>query len=194
MSISATGNNYISQDTIDAWMASKLDDAYADMRTGMDTSRHRVDAEKALNHVKSLFAQMKNDGTDASEVTAAVNDTIKQFGDEFPDVEKALGRIADTLNKRQADAVAASERPTRDFLGNEVPPTHRPEPVHIDSKDLENWITTMTDAVDGLSQDDHLGMLNLNQLNSHINQTEQIASALIDSRNKNLDSIINRIG
>ncbi len=88
MSISATGNNYISQDTIDAWMASKLDDAYADMRTGMDTSRHRVDAEKALNHVKSLFAQMKNDGTDASEVTAAVNDTIKQFGDEFPDVEK----------------------------------------------------------------------------------------------------------
>ncbi len=52
----------------------------------------------------------------------------------------------------------------------------------------------MTDAVDGLSQDDHLGMLNLNQLNSHINQTEQIASALIDSRNKNLDSIINRIG
>ncbi|MEI9941477.1 MAG: hypothetical protein WDO69_30015 [Pseudomonadota bacterium] len=202
MSIGATGSNYISHDSIDAWMEMKLDDAYGEMRAGMDTSGHRTDAEKALNGIKSQLLQSKTNGKDASEVTAAMHQAIDEFGDEFPDVKKALEGFVETLDKRSADAFKAAESPTytsgTDADGNqitvEVPPSHSPAPVYIDTKEVDDWTTGIGNAVDGLGKDDQLGLLNLNQLNSHINQTEQIASALMDSRNKTLDSIINRIG
>jgi len=202
MSISATGSSYISHDTIDAWMEMKLNDAYTDMRAGMDTSGHRTEAEKALNGIKNQLLQMKTDGKDASEVTAAMHQAIEQFGDEFPDVKKTLEGFVATLDQRAADATKAAESPTYettyDADGNpvyiEFPPTHCPAPVHLEDKEIETWTGSIGDAVDGLGKDDQLGLLNLNQLNSHINQTEQIASALVDSRNKSMDSIINRIG
>ncbi|MEI9954015.1 MAG: hypothetical protein WDO74_34815 [Pseudomonadota bacterium] len=201
MSISATSSNYISQDTIDTWMQTKLGDAYSDIRKGMDTSGHRTDAEKALNDIKNKLLQMKTNGKDASEVTAAMNKAIEQFSEEFPDVKKVLQGFADTLNQRAADARQAAESPQSGWEthGEESvyvthPPTHHPEPVHIDEKEIDSWTTGITDAVDALSKEDQLGLLNLNQLNSHIGQTENIASALMDSRNKVIDGIINRIG
>jgi len=202
MSISATSSSYISHDTIDAWMQSKTEEAYSDMRAGMDTSGHRTDAEKALNGIKNQLLQMKTNGKDASEVTDAVNEAIEQFGDEFPDVKEALAGLAETLNGRAKDAHDAAEAPTQipttDDQSNttwtEGPPTHCPKPVYASEKEIDAWTSGITDAVDGLGKDDQLGLLRLNQLNSHINQTEQIASALIDSRNKTMDSIINRIG
>jgi hypothetical protein len=202
MSISSTGSNYISPDTIDAWMAMKTEDAYGQMRAGMDTSGHRTDAEKALNGIKNQLLQMKTNGKDASEVTAAIHQAIDQFGDEFPDVKTTLEGMASTLDARADAAAQAANSETvvesTDADGNPIvfhfPATHQPGPVQLDSKEIDAWTSSIGDAVDGLGKDDQLGLLNLNQLDSHIKQTEQVGSALIDSRNKTLDSIINRIG
>ncbi len=70
-----------------------------------------------------------------------------------------------------------------------------PRAIHSIEQFVDGRIDIGRSANDGWREkDDQLGLLKLNQLNSHINQTEQIASALIDSRNKSMDSIINRIG
>ena len=78
-----------------AWMQMKTSDAYSDIKDGMDTSGHRTDAEKALNGIKNQLLQLKTNGKDASEVTAAVH---QQFRRRRADGE--LGRRAVALVER----------------------------------------------------------------------------------------------
>ena len=199
MSINATGDSYISDATFDAWMETKLNDAYTDMRKGMDVSTQRGDAQKALNEIKNQLLQMKTNGKDAHDVTAAMHAAIDKFSEAFPDVKKTLGEFADTLDRRGADAAAAAaaaSAPHFDQYGCWVVPLTpvSPDPVKLDEKEIDNWTKAIGDTVDAFGKEDQLGLLSLNQLNSHINQTENIRSALSDSRNKTTDAIINRIG
>jgi len=199
MSISASGSNYISNANYDDWLQSKLEDAYGEIRQGMDVSGHRTDATKALNTIKNELLQMKTNGKDASEVTAAIHQAIEEFGEEFPDVKKALGEFADSLDQRAKAAIDASNLPTTEFDSSNdtvrvVPPTHIPEPVKLSDKEIDDITNSIKDTVDGFGKDDQLGLIHLNQLNSRINQTENLFSSLSDSRNKTIDAIINRIG
>ena len=61
MSINASGTNYMSNATILEWMESKSENLYEKMRTSMDQSNTRVDAEDALNDIKAKMAESESE-------------------------------------------------------------------------------------------------------------------------------------
>jgi len=199
MSISATGSNYISNATYDAWLESKLSDSYGEIGQGMDVSGHRTDATKALNALKNDLLQLKTNGKDASEVTAAVRQVVDEFGEEFPEIKKALGGFADSLDQRAKDAIDASNLPTTEYdpatgTTKENPPTHIPAPVKLGDKEIDDITNSIKDTVDGFGKDDQLGFIHLSQLDHNVNNAENTYSAQLESRNKTIEAIINRIG
>ena len=184
MSISTPSTSYISHDTIDAWMQMKVGDAYSEMREGMDVSGSRADAEQALNGIKAKLAEAKNNGgkTDGN-LSEEVTNVLQEFG-AVPGVKEALNPILE---------VASDEHVSSTTGGGSGTTTALP-PIKLSSAQVDAWTSAINDTVDALGKQDQLGMIHLNALNSHINQTEQLASALIDSRNKTTEAIINRIG
>ena len=182
--MSITPTSYMSHDFIDAWMESRTEDAYANMREGMDASGHRNDAEKALNDIKGALAEQKKHGSHASlAFEEEVNAVIGQYGD-VPGVREALEPIRVALGDANVSSTNGTGPVTSVSSG----------PIKLDGGDIDNWSKGISDCVDYLSKQDQLGMINLGQLNSEINRAEQTASALKDSRNKTAEAIINRIG
>lgn len=183
MSISATGS-FISQDTIDEWMQAHVSDAYSEMRTGMDVSGHRSDAESALNNIKAKLAAAKNNGgqTDG-HLADDMQNALDQYGD-VAGVKEVLGAMLSTVSDEHVVKATNDDVDARQDM----------PPIKLSGQQVDDWTNQISDVVDGLGRDDQLGMIHLNTLTSHINQAEQLATAIEDSRSKTLDAIINRIG
>jgi hypothetical protein len=174
----------MSHDFIDAWMESRTEDAYKNMRDGMDASGHRSDAEKALNDIKATLAAQKTQGSYASPTfEEQVNAVIAQYGD-VPGVAKALEPLRQALGDANVSSTNGTGEVTSESSGA----------IKLSGGDIDNWSKAISDCVDYLGKQDQLGMINLGQLNSEINRAEQTASVLKDSRNKTAEAIINRIG
>jgi hypothetical protein len=144
---------------------------------------------------------MKTNGKDASEVSVAIHAAIDKYGDEFPEVKKALQPFADTLDQRASDA--ASSVRTVNMNSRIYFATHGtmsatisapPPEVNLDNDEIDAWSHAIGDTVDGLGKADQLGLINIQEFNAEINQAKQTASALLDSVEKAANSIINHIG
>ncbi len=194
MSISAT--NFISSSSLEAWMEQKTDDLYGSLRGAMDTSNDRADAEKALNKIKADLVDAGKSGAEPSAIRKEMQDAIDKYKDEFPAVADALQPKLNILN----DRITASHTPVtsgywQDSHKGRVWVAQSPPvpPAKITTDDAKDWGVAIGDAVDGLGKDDQLGMINIQEFNSQINQTKQIASALLDSMDKSTNAIIGHI-
>jgi archaellum component FlaC len=193
MSISAT-TNYMSSDTIEAWMEQKTEGLYGGMQDAMDVSNRRADAEEELNKIKSMLVDGK--GKDTSDVRDEINAALTEYKD-VPEVVTTLQPIAEQLLQQYNDAADASSTPGVATSGTVISagsssPTKIV--VHLDSTSADNWSKSIGDTVDALGKQDQLGLINIQELNSQISQAQQIASALIDSANKSADTIVSHIG
>jgi hypothetical protein len=211
MSINAT-TNYMSSSTIEAWMETKTEDLYGNMGAAMDESNTRADAEDALNKIKADIVNLQKSGQDAAPLQAEMNDALNKYGD-VPEVAQFLQPIADELNQRMgAASLAAANPPQTGYVdpnerrvvlngGAPEPPTPLPtadaprprENVTVSSDDSDRWTKQVDSAVDGLGKKDQLGLINIQEFNSQINQTKQIASALMDASDKSAQAIISHI-
>ncbi|MEP7053003.1 MAG: hypothetical protein ABJB12_21745 [Pseudomonadota bacterium] len=190
MSINAS-TNYMSSSSIEAWMEQKTEDLYGSMRGAMDTSNTRADAEQALNNIKAAILNAQKNGTDARELQTAIADTLKQYGD-IPEVIKVLTPIETDLTQRIAKA-DGPQTYGKDFYQRTIQPKPGQIPVKLEKGDSDNWTQEINDTVDGLGKQDQLGMINIQEFNSQINQTKQIASALMDAADKAANAIISHI-
>jgi hypothetical protein len=68
-----------------------------------------------------------------------------------------------------------------------------PKSVKISSDDVEPWTNRLDDTVSDLGKKDQLALINIQEINSEINQAKQTASALMDSADKSANAIINHI-
>jgi hypothetical protein len=198
MSISAT--NYLSSSSIDAWMEQKTDTLYGQMRDSMDTSNRRTDAENALNDIKAKLLAAKDSGGDAADVRAAITETLAEYKD-VPEVAQVLQPLAKTLTDKYVAAAnqPAPPQPTNSGGIAHASPPHPPAltaapQVKLASDEIDHMTTDIGNTVDGLGKQDQLGLINIQELNSEINQTKQIASALLDASSKSADAIISHIG
>jgi hypothetical protein len=219
MSINASGTNYMSNASILEWMELKTERLYAQMRDSMGESNTRVDAEDALNDIKARMADLKASGADASPLRDQINETIKKYGAEFPEVGQVLQPIEDELSTRIEEAQLHQQQPN---------PTRQPQPtdrtsstssppagaggetvgkhtealpdkvelphVKISSEDAERWTNQITEKVDTLGKQDQLGMVHLQDINAQLNRAKDIASALMASADKASDNIVAHIG
>jgi len=203
MSITAT--NYLSSSSIDAWMEQKTDSLYGQMRDSMDTSNRRADAENALNDIKAKLLAAKDSGSDADEVRAAINNALAEYKD-VPEVRETLQPLADTLTTKYQAAIDAAKgwvgtlpnngsgaHGTYNYSQPSHTAPHDPAPVKLSKDEVDDMTKTVGDAVDGLGKQDQLGLINIQELNSEINQAKQIASALLDASSKSADAIISHI-
>jgi hypothetical protein len=194
MSISAT-SDYMSSFTIESWMEQKTDGLYGDMGQSMDVSNRRADAEEELNKIKDMTAAAK--GKDGNALLAEVNSALSQYSD-IPEVVTALQPMADGLTAQSQTANEKNMTPGVAVSGTAVSSgsgsTTTGAPFNVASADSDNWIAGIGHSVDALGKQDALGLIDIQEFSSEINQSKQIASALLDSTNKTSDSIINHIG
>jgi hypothetical protein len=215
MSISAT-SNYMSNADILVWMENKTDGLYGQMRDAMDVANTRTDAESALDDVKALIGNCKNDGSDCKAIHDLVNEVIAKYPN-VPEVSQALQPIADKLNALYgtsdpvnvppADSTVTTAAPlnpnttisinsnvTLHTPSTNTPANHQLPEVPLNGGDADSWIKQIGDKVDVLGKQDQLGLINIQEFNSQLNQTKQTASALMDAADKAASSIINHIG
>jgi hypothetical protein len=190
MSITAS-TNFMSSSTIEAWMESKTDDLYGNMRDAMDVSNTRAEAEQALNEIKAEILNAQKNGTDARELQKDLAATVKRYPD-LPELAKVLGPIDKDLTER----IAKADGPQTygpSWASITVQPKPGQIPVTLSQGDSDTWTKEIGDTVDGLGKQDQLGLINIQEFNSQINQTKQIASALMDASDKAANSIISHI-
>src|ERR1041384_2094631 len=106
MSVNPT-TNFMSNEYILTWMEQKTEGIYGKMRTAMDTSDGRAHAEEALNQIKSKIADAQANHTDGALLRADIDEVIKKYGAEFPEVQTTLQPVLDELDKRYAAALDA---------------------------------------------------------------------------------------
>lgn len=187
MSNNVSGSNFISNSEILTWMQKKTDGIYGHMRDAMDTSNNRAHAEDALNDIKNQLLQMKTNGKDATEVNAAIHDTVAKYAEEFPEIGKCLQGFADELDERFAAEAAKDIVPHFNGAWLTFDP---PKPVTLDEKKIDDWTKAIGDKVDALGKQDQLGLINIQEFNAQLNQAKQTASALMDAADKTANSII----
>ena len=180
-------------------MEGKTEDLYGQMRGAMDSSNTRADAEEKLNQLKAEIIDATEHGSDATQLQSDLNDALAQFKD-VPELVKVLQPIADDLNSRIAAANDAAAHPSIPVAGNShhsISSTSSaavapgiPEPVKLTQANSDDWSKAIGDTVDGLGKQDQLGLINIQEFNSQINQTKQIASALLDAADKAANAII----
>jgi hypothetical protein len=194
MSINAT-SNYMSNADIMAWMETKTDDLYGNLRESMATADARADAESTLNGIKSQLSDLKSNGKDITEVREAIDGAIKQYGTEFPEAGKALAELGANLDAKSAEAIRAAWVPGgTDTDGNPQPGYQGPtQPVKLSSDEIDRFSKPLGDAVDVLGKKDQLSMINIQEINALLNQAKQTASALMDAADKSANVIINHI-
>jgi septal ring factor EnvC (AmiA/AmiB activator) len=188
MSIYATSSNYISNASIQEWMEKRTDALYGKMRDAMDTSTERAKAEDQLNDLKSQILELKTNGKDTSELRTEMHAVLDKYGAEFPEVGKALTDLTTTLEGKYAEALQAAKV---SIFGMQV---GVPAPVKLGPDEIDNWSQKIGKVVDGLSKQDELGMLDIQEINAQVNQAKQTASALMDASDKSANVIINHIG
>jgi hypothetical protein len=195
MSISAT-SNYMSNDQIIAWMEKKTDDQYGRLENSMDVANARATEEQDLNDIKTLIVDSKTNGGDAQALSDAVNAAIDKYKDD-PEALKVLGPIQSTLKDEYDAASDAASSSTSYSSGGSsmvsLTQTSTPAPVTITDDQRDAWGKSIDGTISDLSKQDELGMVDIQELNSEINQAKQLASALMDSADKSATSIIDHI-
>jgi hypothetical protein len=186
MSISAT-TNYMSSETIEAWMEQKTEGLYGQMGDAMDVSNRRAAAEQEMTHIKGMLADAKNNSGDVTAVNEEINNALDEYKD-VPELVQTLGAVSQGLSLAR-DSTAAPSKDTGGYI--EASPAS--SVIKASSGQIDDWTKTIGDTVDGLGKQDQLGLINIQEFNSQINQAKQIASALMDASDKAANAIISHI-
>lgn len=220
MSISAT-SNYMSNTDILGWMETKTDGLYGQMRDEMSGADTNSDAEAALDKIKADLANTKTDGNNSAAIHDEVNDALSKYKD-VPGVTDLLQPIADKLNNLygtsdpvnvahmpttpvSAPLVSApfvSNSPVSDALRTVLARMHigvtqaqdlGPKQFAIASDDVDTWTKSIDSTLQNLGSKDQLSLIDIQEVNSELNQAKQTASALMDAADKSATSIIEHI-
>jgi hypothetical protein len=189
MSITAT-TNYMSSFSIDQWMEQKTEGLYGQMGDAMDSSNDRADAEQGLNHINAMLADAKNNG---SCQVSDVKDEIDKALSDYKDVPELVQALNDISHGISLDADSSSS-PGMSQSGSTTQQGTPAKTITASSTDIDSWTKSITNTVDALGKKDQLGLINIQEFNSEINQAKEVASALVDASNKASDAIISHIG
>jgi hypothetical protein len=209
MSISAT-SNYMSNSDILGWMEKKTDGLYGQMRDEMDGADTNADAEAALDQIKADIANTKTDGNNSAAIHDEVNDALTKYKD-VPGVTDVLQPIADKLNDQYGTSDPVNVMPppmsvpttlTTTPIGAAYTQTHPnvllaqsfgPKQFAIDSGDVDTWTKNIDSTLQSLGSKDQLSLIDIQEVNSELNQAKQTASALMDAADKSATDIIEHI-
>lgn len=209
MSISATGN-YMSNTDILAWMETKTDGLYGQMRDEMNGADTSSDAEAALDKIKADLANTKTDGNNSAAIHDEVNDALTRYKD-VPGVTDVLQPIADKLNDQYGTSDPVNVMPTPMTVSSGLAPipvispssqlvptiTYAqqigPQQFAIASDDVDAWTKNIDGTLTNLGSKDQLSLIDIQEVNSQLNQAKQTASALMDAADKSATAIIEHI-
>jgi hypothetical protein len=190
------------------------------MRDEMEGADTNADAEAALDKIKGDIANAKTNGGDAAAIHDEVNAALKEYGSNA-DVVAVLQPIADKLNSQYTTsnpvngAAAPGAMSTTVAQTNNGWPTwgvsphvapsansgHLPQAaaaalaptVKITDDEVDAWTKNIGDTLDNLGKTDQLSLIDIQEVNSELNQAKQTASALMDAADKSATAIIEHI-
>lgn len=195
MSVNPT-TNFMSNEYILSWMEQKTEGIYGKMRTAMDSSDTRAHAEEALNRIKGKIAEAEAKHTDGALLRADIAEVIREYGADFPELQKTLKPMLQDLDERYAASVKAAQQDRSPWqtLNNWSTVVASLSPITISKEDSDRWGKAIDSQVEAFGKADQLGMINIQELNAQLNQAKQTASALMDSADKSANAIISHIG
>jgi hypothetical protein len=139
-----------------------------------------------------MILEAKTNGGDPKQVQEEIQAALHEYKD-CPELTQTLQPLADQLTSMYK-AAQPPPRPLVSTSGRSSAPPPNPPPAKISSDQVDAWSKVIGDTVDGLGKQDQLGLINIQELNSQINQAKQVASALLDATDKSANSIISHIG
>ncbi|HTA92161.1 MAG TPA: hypothetical protein VK745_21425 [Polyangiaceae bacterium] len=209
MSISAT-SNYMSNTDILAWMETKTDGLYGQLRDEMNGADTSSDAEAALDKIKADLANTKTDGNNSAVIHDEVNDALTRYKD-VPGVADVLQPIADKLNDQYGTSDPVNVMPGPMSISGAIVSTSinsayaqahpnvslaqeiGPKQFAIASDDVDAWTKNIDGTLTNLGSKDQLSLIDIQEVNSELNQAKQTASALMDAADKSATAIIEHI-
>jgi hypothetical protein len=188
-------SNFISDENLLVWLATKQDGIYGDLREHMDMSKARSKLMEDLNHLKGLI---DSGGMSREEASAEINRLLQAYeGTEFE------GALNELFAKPLEDLATVPERaqdrmpdlPDSPFVDEgEFEFDASPAMEHaLTQEALEPLSSAIENKVDALGRDDQLELIQIQSLTADLREVAQLASNLIASSNQAANTIVGNI-
>lgn len=171
--------------SIQAWVAAQTKALYDDLKVKMNEGDQRNAMVHELNELKQDLARTKESWTNLNAARQHLQDII----DKYPGLEDTLGRMLDDLTWETSKYEARDKALKQMGFRGEYDDGERKaisDYVAADGK----WGTALDGAIDGLRQKGQTGLIEVQDLNSKLQQAQQLGSNMLATLNQTNLSII----
>lgn len=170
--------------SIQTWVAAHTNQLWSDMKAQMRDGDQRRALIKELNGFKAQLARCK----DSPEQLTIAHDRLKALLDKHPDLKGAFGPMLSDLEwetgkyaqKAQKHGAAFYNDGEKSAIGDYCSPEGK-------------WGSAVRALVDGLNEDGQMALINIQDLNSKLQQSQQLGSNLTASIHQTQLAIINNM-
>lgn len=164
--------------SIVAWVAAHTNQLWTDMKAQMRDGDQRRALIKELNAFKADLARCK----DKPDQLPIARERLEKLLEKHPDLEPALGRVLGDLDWEITNYSQRIEFTNNEkiALGGYISPEGK-------------WGSALRAIVDGLNEDGQMALINIQDLNSKLQQSQQLGSNLTASIHQTQLAIINNM-
>lgn len=196
----------LSTGSIQAWVAAQTDALYGDLKAEMNEGNRRNSMLDALNDFKTSLARVKDSAKDLKEAREKLEKMLDEYPELKDDLGKVLGELKTEENKYAGGDVQES---VLDIWGQPMidPNTNQPVvvTVHVDARDYDDgekqtigeycaadgrWGSALQAAMDSVHEAGQSGLIEVQDLNSKLQQAQQMGSNMMATLNQTNLSII----
>lgn len=193
MSTSIGTGGYISNEQYLAWMTEHTGELYDQMGQAMDIAGQRTDIQADLATIKNKLQDAGTGANGDPEQWAAVRSDMEALLAKYeghPDAAQLHAVLDPMLDQMQFEVLtaAAARKLLAENLNADLDKYRGPS-----KDDVKKWSDRLTETSDTLGKQDQLALIQIQELNSRVNQATQLASNLIASANQTANSLVNNI-
>jgi hypothetical protein len=165
-----------------AWMAGHTGELYDEMRTAMDFADQRNDVAERLADIKARLQDMPcGEKFEKPEAWVELQAEIRDF-------------LASQAESPEAAALSELLLPIADGMSVEEHSLAGVTWWQAPSQDsVTSWSDRLQARIDRLHKDDQMALINIQDLNSQVQQATQLASSLIAAANQAMSSVLANI-
>jgi hypothetical protein len=195
-----TISNYVSPEELTAWLAEKQNDLYADMRRAIDISNERSAMQSDLADIQKHLTDFNASGNLeelAEEITLfldkyADNPHLDEVAEPLIELRNLIVQHYSLAANRKASDIALAQQMGDSGLVAQLRNQPLPQ-LSFGDPQIAAWTDAIKAKGDFLSQQDQLAMIQIQELNGKVNQSEQLVSNLLASQNETQRAVIGNI-
>ena len=198
--MTAIASNYVSPEELTVWLTEKQNGLYADMRQAIDLSNERSAMQSDLADIQKHLSDANASGN-FEELAHEITLFLDEYADN-PNLEEVMQPLIEIRNSIVNHYASAADSEARfdasaNALGNtplfSVAEYQPPTTLKYPDQTIAAWTDALKSKSDFLSQQDQLAMIQIQELNGKVNQSEQLVSNLLASHDETQRAVIGNI-